>query len=200
MQTIFGIDQSFGRAGIARIDNNKGQLLVRCRSLPKMTCATAPYMKRHVDIRSQAQSINSSVSDGAALVVIEGPAFSARGQALWQLAALLDQVYRMIDARGIPIAVCSPGTRAKWATGKGNADKDAVGIHVDRMYPDVGKNNDERDALVFATIGAQWLGWPVPERAHHRACLNSVEWPNKESLRSPETQDLLAAGVLTLGS
>lgn len=176
---VYGIDQSFGRAGIARVAlHEDGTCSARAKSSPKRTCAAKPYSKRHHDIREQAEAICEQVWADAALVVIEGPAFSARGAALWQLAALLDRIYQILEDDGFRIAVCSPGTRAKWATGKGNADKDSVGIAIDRLWPDVGSNNDERDALVFATMGAQKLGWPVPERAHHRAALEAVEWPS----------------------
>lgn len=199
MQFVYGIDQSFSQTGVARIAKlEDGALVARARSMPKWVSVQNPYSARHAAIKLHAYNITRTINDDAKLVVIEGPSYMSKGQSLWQLASLLDHVYGSLRERNIPVAVCPPTVRAKWATGKGNAKKELVCIHVDRMWPDVGTNNDELDALALACVGAQWLGWPVPARAHHRACLNSVEWPNKESLRSSETQDLLASGVLTL--
>lgn len=175
---IYGIDQSYTRAGVARIEFDLGGVNAVARSLRKWDSDINPYSARHAAMHAHARTITDLVADEAVLVVIEGPSYGSRGQSVWQLSVLLDTVYRNLDERGIPVAVCPPTVRAKWATGKGNSGKDLVCIHVDRLWPDVGRNNDELDALGFATMGAQRIGWPVPELARHRAVLAGVEWPD----------------------
>jgi crossover junction endodeoxyribonuclease RuvC len=78
----------------------------------------------------------------------------------------------------VPVAVAPPTVVKKWAAGKGNADKAAVAVGVSRLWPAVeARNDNEWDALALMTMGAQWLGWDVPSRAHHAGCLTKVAWP-----------------------
>lgn len=82
-------------------------------------------------------------------------------------------------ARGVPVAVCAPATRARWATGSGKADKAAaVAAAVARLWPTAALvNADVVDALAIATAGAQRLGWAVPTLARHTDALAAITWP-----------------------
>lgn len=60
------------------------------------------------------------------------------------------------------VVVIAPTQRAKYATGKGNAGKDAVLLGFVRRFPDfTGTTNDEVDAAVIATMLARMDGNPV---------------------------------------
>ncbi len=101
---------------------------------------------------------------GADLVVVEGPSFGSQGNALHQMGGLWWLVTHRLWKLGIPYVVVTPSQVKKYATGKGNADKDAVVIAVTKRY--VGAqvaNNNEADAVVLAAIGKRLLGEPVED-------------------------------------
>ena len=198
---IYGIDQSYQRTGISRIAFGiDGDVNAVSRSVSPWKAIDNPYSARHVAMHDHAYNITNMVGDDAVLAVMEGPSYGSKGKAVWQLSVLLDTVFGYLVERGIPVAVCPPTTRAKWATGKGNAAKDLVCIHVDRLWPNVGKNNDELDSLAFATMGAQWMRWNVPSLARHRAALAGVEWPDMKTLRGSVRPSGAVPGVITLGA
>jgi Holliday junction resolvasome RuvABC endonuclease subunit len=121
------------------------------------------------------------------LVIIEGPALGAVGGSTWDRAGLWWRVVHKLLGYEIPLAVVHPNTRAKWAAGRGNAKKDEVAVAVSRLWPQVPEcSNDEWDALALATMGAQHLGWDVPQRAHHAQSRAVVDWP--EGLVSPPSE------------
>ncbi|WP_062906490.1 hypothetical protein [Mycobacterium avium] len=89
-------------------------------------------------------------------------------------------LYSTLRARRIPTAVIPPATRAKWATGKGNADKRTVLATVRDWWPATRiANHDQADALVLAAIGAFHAGDPMPfaVKERHSANLAAVQWP-----------------------
>lgn len=84
------------------------------------------------------------------------------------------------------MAVVPPRCRAKWATGSGNADKTAVYQAITQLWQThwqptrVGDDN-EADALVLASMGAQWLGLlPVPGPPTDP--LAGVDWPDQDEV------------------
>lgn len=116
----------------------------------------------------------------ADLAVLEGPSYNSTGGHQHERAGLWWMVYDCLDLRGIPTAVVAPASRCRYATGKGNASKDAVLSAVVRRFPDVEvTGNDEADALVLAAMGADYLGRPMAAMpATHRAALDKVAWPD----------------------
>ncbi len=52
----------------------------------------------------------------------------------------------------------SVGTIKKYATGKGNADKDAMLLAAERRWPGVVTNNNEADALWIGALACKELG------------------------------------------
>ncbi len=112
------------------------------------------------------------------LVVVEGPAFGAKGSAYHQLAGLWWMATHELWKRDVPLAVASPAAVKQYATGRGTAGKDDVLMAVARRFPDFNGGNDEADALVLAAMGADWFGMPlVTIPAAHRKALDKVEWP-----------------------
>ena len=115
------------------------------------------------------------------LAVIEGPARVTVGSTLDRYGLWWRLVHRL-HSRDIPVAVCAPATRAKWSAGTGRADKAAVAVHVARMWQAVELADDNQaDALCLATMGAQYLGIPLPcgePLARHLDTLPAVAWPD----------------------
>lgn len=121
------------------------------------------------------------LTDPPALVVIEGPSYgssASKSASIHDRAGLWWRVTGEIYDAGIPLAVIAPTSRAKWATGRGNAGKTEVAIAVARLWPNHdARTDDEWDALALATMGAQHLAWDVPTRAHHALTRAAVTWP-----------------------
>lgn len=121
------------------------------------------------------------------LVVIEGPSHNSRNGHVWDRAGLWWRVVHRLLAREVPLAVAPPASRAKYATGKGNAGKDTVLLAASRRWSDCPiSNNNEADALVLAQMGLDWLGRPtVPMPATHKAALTGVAWPERPTGELP---------------
>lgn len=115
------------------------------------------------------------------LAVIEGPSMGSVGGSSFDRAGLWWAFVRALRARDIPVAICAPGTRIKWATGSGRATKSTksdVAVAVTRLWPGaICDGDNEWDALALATIGAQRLDWPVPTLARHAAAQTAIVWP-----------------------
>lgn len=119
---------------------------------------------------------------GADLVLVEGPAFGAKGDAYHQLAGLWWLVTHEFHRSGRPFAVVTPAALKLYATGSGNASKDRVVIEVARRWPNVAlADNNAADALVMAAMGSRHLGHPVDELPKtHLAAMTKVRWPDHE--------------------
>lgn len=199
---IAGIDPSLTRTGIAIIDSATKS--TTCHSIETKALPKLPKGQRHslIERRDRLQCILESVfslAGDAALIVIESPALSRSNAGTFErygLWWLIADTFLQPGLRqpGTPIALVSPTTRCRWATGKGNATKDAVMLAVDRVWPGVASNNDEADALAFATMGAQWLGWPVPTLARHLEALPAVQWPTGEPADALRARATAAVG------
>lgn len=172
---IIGIDPSLTSTGLAVIEPGKfvhtGTILGRGVGIPRMR-----------QTRTSVGAWLGAWNQATDLAVIEGPSYnSMSGQkghheraGLWWL--LVD----MLVKRGVQYAVVPPACRARYATGKGNAGKDAVLAAVVRRYADVDvTGNDQADALVLAAMGARWLGEPI-ETSLPKAnltAMDAVRWP-----------------------
>lgn len=176
MTYVAGLDPSLTSAGLAAL---------RPGEAPRLGTVGAPglrtdtYEDRRDRIELQAFSIGKRIGNPD-LIVIEGPYYHGklmpsyfdRAGLFWGLMSSL--------SRRAPIAVVSPTTRAKYATGSGNAKKDEVLAAVRTMWPGVAiRNHDEADALILASIGNQKLGLalPFPIRPRHTLALDAVAWP-----------------------
>lgn len=118
----------------------------------------------------------------ADLVVVEQPAFSRSTGSMHDRSGLWWLAVAKLRSLDRPVVEVTPTARAKYATGKGNAGKDAVLAAVVRRYPDVEvTGNDEADALVLAAMGARWAGHPIDDPPKtHLAALEAVRWPEED--------------------
>lgn len=164
---VVGLDLSLTATGVADSDGTAGVI--------------KPRIKGHdrLDFINDAIAQHVTGDPAAGLVLVEGPSFGSQGSAYHQLAGLWWLVVHGLWKAEIPYAVVSPQARAKYATGRGNAGKDAVLASVVRRYPMVEINdNNVADAWVLMAMGLDWLGRPlcsVP--AVNREALAKVEWP-----------------------
>lgn len=146
---------------------------------------TKPYgddlRARHYRL-SQIKAPVLSWCFGADLVVVEGLAYASKSPHATERAGLWWLVVSSLLRREVPVAVVAPTARAKYATGKGNAGKDAVLAAVVRRYPQVEvTGNDEADAVVLAAMGARHLGQPIDHLpTTHTDAMAKVAWPDTE--------------------
>jgi hypothetical protein len=118
---------------------------------------------------------------GADLVVIEGPSYGsayAGQKGHHERAGLWWLVTHNLWAQSVPVAIAPPAVLKKYATGKGNANKDLVLTDTVRRFADFQGGNDAADALVLCAIGADHMGLPLVAMPKvHRDALAKVAWP-----------------------
>jgi crossover junction endodeoxyribonuclease RuvC len=164
--TPIGIDLSLTSSGISC-----GQTLVALSSSHK-------GVERLMDIAEQIQNIVMVVD--APIAIIEGYSFASRNSHAHAIGELGGVVRVMLYRNGIKWIDIPPTTRAKFATGRGNASKTEVMSAVSAKTGVVfaGKGADDMcDAWVLEEIGLTRYGQPRaswPE-SHLRA-LDKVEW------------------------
>ncbi|MFG1997897.1 hypothetical protein ACGFNU_01965 [Spirillospora sp. NPDC048911] len=135
---------------------------------------------------ARLRAIRTEILDhcsGAELVVVEGPSYGSgtgrRERGHHERAGLWWLVTYGLWARDVPFAVVPPAAVKRYATGRGQATKDAVLLAAARRYPRVPiESNDEADALILLAMGLDHLGRPLAEvPKSHRAAVASVAWP-----------------------
>jgi crossover junction endodeoxyribonuclease RuvC len=112
------------------------------------------------------------------LVCVEGPSYGSKGGHEHERGGLWWIVRESLDALGYHVAVVSPSSLKKYATGKGNASKDQMIVAACKRFPWFDGGNDEADALFLAALGLQHLGKPVVEMpAVNLTAMTGVDWP-----------------------
>lgn len=180
MTYVLGLDLSLTSTGWATIAHTDHMLSAGCG-----TFTSKPHGDTWDARRDRLETLADRITAGTeppVLAILEGPSYGTGRQAgAHDRAGLWWAVYERLHAHHIPTAVAPPATRAKFATGRGNAGKAEVAVGVARLWPHVdARTDDEWDALALATMGAQWLGWNTPTRAHHHAALAAVAWPTRD--------------------
>lgn len=170
MKQILGLDLSLTSSGVALIGDG---LLSAWAYKPKGTGLSR---------LRQARAEFVYWAREAELVLIEGPSYGSQGggrqSGHHERAGLWWLVYEALDKREIPVAVVPPATLKRYATGKGNASKDAMLVAAAKRFPNWEGGNDEADAAWLAAMGADRLGIPfVSMPAANREALNAVTWP-----------------------
>lgn len=177
---VVGVDLSLASTGLAVVEAGARGRVGRVQTKP----AGQGLIARRERLGVICGGVRSWTA-GADLVVVEGLAYASRSPHASERAGLWWLVVDGLLADGVPVAVVAPTTRAKYATGKGSAGKDAVLAAVVRRYPDVEvSGNDEADALVLAAMGARWLGYPIDDLpTAHVAAVGKAVWPDLEERR-----------------
>lgn len=174
-----GIDPSLTGTAIAVIDDTTGG--IRTAVLPTKGSRDAT----HADTLARLNRIERWVRDRFdelgridLTIGIEGPSLAPQrmGQD-HERAGLWWRLYTRASAYG-DVVVVTPKQRAKYATGNGNAGKDAVLLAVAKRYPQFqGASNDEADAVVIAAMLARLDGQPIddPLPKPHLAALDKLK-------------------------
>jgi len=158
---VIGIDLSMTSTGLAVIANGTIETHT-VKSKPDAGTLRSFLARSHNIAAGIDEAVRLHPSD---LIVIEGMAFGAKSSSLDKIHAhwwlVVKHLCEYVDQE--PVVITS-GQRCKYATGKGNAQKDIVLAAVLKRYPQADpKGNDEADAVIFAAMGARHLGRPVEE-------------------------------------
>lgn len=171
MPRILGIDSSLTSSGMARIDASvsnpfEGPVeppaidVWRVPSKPSQNRSAAAMSARITEIIS-AMEPHIRAADAVGL---EGLSGGIQGSAAQVLPWLWGRIVDTCVSLATPLIIIPPSLRCKYATGKGNAAKDAVLASAIRRWPQVDiTGNDEADALVIAAIVARNKGVPVDD-------------------------------------
>lgn len=187
MTQIIGLDLSLTSTGVAVVNHSPTfGTTAAVDSIQSKGKATATLTDRSTRLRGLVGKITDHARN-ADLIVIEGPSFGqARQGGQHDRAGLWWLTVARLTGLGLTVVEVAPATRAKYATGKGNAGKDAVLAAVVRRYADVDvTGNDEADALVLAAMGARWAGHPIddPLPALQLAAMAKPQWPDHDEVK-----------------
>lgn len=120
------------------------------------------------------------LAEGADLVVIEGLAFGAKGNAMLDLAGLAAVVRMALADREQLYVDIPPASLKLFATGKGNAPKDAVLAAAVRTLKYERHDHNEADALWLLQMAQLHHGVLISSNCsneHQRRALAKIVWP-----------------------
>lgn len=119
-----------------------------------------------------------AIAEDADLVVVEGYSYGSKGRAVVNIGELGGVIRLAFHDAGIPYVEVPPPSLKKYATGRGNADKDSVLAEAIRRLDYDGHYHDEADALFLLEMARAHYDLPcTPMPALHRSALDGVQWP-----------------------
>lgn len=161
--TVFGLDPSTKRIGIARPDGSTTSVTAKAG-------ADDPWRRLHE--LSDAVERELIRWPEATLIVIEGPALHVPGRlALIRIGEVRAAAALAAFRRVFTIVEVSPSSLKEIATGNGRADKNQV-LDAAVMAGASPRNHDEADAWWLSEIGRRALaGAPLPD------AVAALPWP-----------------------
>lgn len=179
---VVGLDVSF-TTGVAVVDTELRELVLATRVVAPRTGVS--LMARRSRIRKCVDGVLRFIPEHVDLIVLEQPLPPVKDRAGLQIERggayfmLVDQL-----AHRAPLVEVNPRTRAKFATGSGNASKDDVVTAMRAAFPHVRIQDDNvADAVALAVAGARWLGAPLMEfSAKQDEAYGAVPWPLTEGI------------------
>lgn len=177
---ILGIDTSLTGTGLARIDvapAPPGAVPADVAMAWEIDTATvgAPKPTKDKSKRAMVRRVDALLAqiapafEGVDAVGLEGLAYGAKGEGAWVLPWIWGEVIRMVDRADVPLTIVATSARAKFATGKGNADKETVLLAAAKLMPEADiLNNNEADAAIVAAVVCQQHGLPVLPVTNYR--------------------------------
>jgi Holliday junction resolvasome RuvABC endonuclease subunit len=164
MVKILGIDPSLRGTGLALLEVSAPHVY-EWLTVDVLSNKLTEHSRLNY-IVSEVRDILSMLSDGD-LVVMEGAAFSSGGRNSHMLAGLWwlirHQIYISQSHTGQKHCMIVPPTsRAKYATGKGNAKKDMVVASAKEMFSEeLVIDDNAADAMFLAAMGARYISKPI---------------------------------------
>ena len=118
---------------------------------------------------------------GVDVAVIEGYSYASKGRSIFQIAELGGIVRWELYSRRLPYVDVAPSCLKRYATGKGNANKDAMIAAAIHRFGFQGSDNNEADAFLLYCMARHAYGHPVARvTAVQAESVGKVEWPEIE--------------------
>ena len=150
MNTALGIDPSYTGTGLVLLELDTGEVI---KQILIKTQASQSIIDR---VRLIISKINNFLPYAALdIIVIEGFSYGSPQHA-HQMGYLGFRIREALG--GYKIIEPSPNQVKKFATGKGNAEKDTIIKEVYKRWNFDTNNNNISDAFVMAQIGRAYLG------------------------------------------
>lgn len=157
---VVGLDLSLTSTGYAAPDRLATyRFKPSAKHTPKQDSAVALRLPRLRWLTTQI--LDQLVIDMPTHVVVEGPSHGSIGGHEHERGGFWWRIIEACDDAGIEILIATPTMLKKFATGKGNADKDIVLGATYSRFPWFKGGNDEADALWAAAMGYELLGHSV---------------------------------------
>jgi Holliday junction resolvasome RuvABC endonuclease subunit len=161
---VVGLDLSYTGTGVARGPQTRIVRTKKFDGMPRLE-----WMREAILLECE----------GADVVAVEGYAYGARHSQAHKLGELGGVVRLALFEAGIPYVDIPPTCLKKYATGAGNAKKDAVLANAIRRLGYEGSSHDEADALWLRAMAMEHYGNPIVALpATHKEGLAKVEWPS----------------------
>lgn len=186
LTSVVGVDPSLSGTGLASITSEG---VVDTKLVKRQSVSPLDLDATDDRLRSITGQVAHFTPAGS-LVLIERlyvPQGRGADGSLIARAGLWHFIVTNLRNRGCVVLAVAPGTRAKLATGAGNAKKAAVTAAMKSRFPGVRIPDDNvADALAMAGAAAHWAGWPAdgPLTEGQIQAMGSVAWPTREEKRS----------------
>lgn len=142
---VVGLDLSLTSSGVAPSDGSTYRIKTNAKQ-------TLPDR-----LRTIADRVCFEISNNTLTLIEEVPSHAAFS--ITALAKVHGAVLYKIG--NSPMLYATPPVLKKYATGKGNANKDAVLAEAIRRFNFQGTSNDEADAFILMNMGMDLLGTPL---------------------------------------
>lgn len=154
---VAGIDLSLTGSGIARVSLDG----IRLSLVGSKGSADATLVKRYERLADLRARLLAQL-DGVDLAVVEQPAYHSFSGHAHDRSGLWWSVVSSLLSGGIRVVEVAPATLKKYATGKGNANKDLMVATMARRFPaEAVDDNNLADALALACVAARLAGCPI---------------------------------------
>lgn len=175
LMRIIGIDPSLTATGIAIIENGEWIML-------DVLANKLRGHERMDYILTNLADIFHTLQKGD-IVVMEGPSYNSQGQRSHELAGMWWLIRQeMWYFPDITVVIVPPTTRAKYASGRGNAGKAEVYEAIQAQFPDLTiKDHNVGDAIILASMAARRIGWELDDKLEDSPEMDAykkVEWPD----------------------
>jgi crossover junction endodeoxyribonuclease RuvC len=181
---IVGLDLSLTSTGYCRLELQPGvvgpeAVTITTRRIESKPSKDPTLARRSTRLRKIAGQVTSLCAQGD-LVCVEGPTYASTTGAAHDRAGLWWLIVGRLTGAGLNVVEIPPANVKTYATGKGNAGKDAVLAAVVMRYQNLVTvtGNDVADALILAAMGARWIGQPIEDTipATHLRATRTVRW------------------------
>jgi crossover junction endodeoxyribonuclease RuvC len=175
---IVGLDLSLTSTGVAEWEDSAR----RTYTFGSKGKAGATLEQRAARLDEALVEAQAAVFGGhqqADLVLVEAHTFAAKGGQQHDRSGLWWLVVHDLVSRSIPTVEVPPSSIKLFATGKGNAPKDAVLMAVARRHADMEfTTNDEADAITLVDMAlARWSHDEFDPTAYQLRAIEKIVWP-----------------------